>query len=114
MQLLHSFLHFQLPTESGYSITVGDGKTSRLRGEEKTYFNKPLQPGTDYCVTFIMHNFYKQVPHTVVYYEKNITTESTERRTEVSKTNPHLHLYVLAVILICIPFGFLIHRSVIY
>lgn len=76
----------------------------------KPVFNKPLQPGTKYCLTFIVKNNYKQSEHQIVYYEKNIVTKhSPEMRYEPHR-NASVHLYVLVIVLLCIPLGFLGYR----
>lgn len=72
--------------------------------------NKPLLPNTKYCLTFIVRNKYEETEHEVVYYEKEITTSEVQNEQLIQPQNTYTHLYMLFVVLLFIPAGFLLYR----
>ncbi|XP_056638820.1 uncharacterized protein LOC130446528 [Diorhabda sublineata] len=69
-----------------------------------------LEPNTKYCVTFIINNMYKGTQHDIVYYEKLKTSNSQIIQKESSVQSSFNHLYLLFIILLIVPIGFLVYR----
>ncbi|XP_050510220.1 uncharacterized protein LOC114349462 [Diabrotica virgifera virgifera] len=69
-----------------------------------------LKPNTKYCITFIITNRYKDAEHDVVYYEKLKTTNIQGSSKGVVEGGSSNHLYMLFLILLIIPVGFLVYR----
>lgn len=72
--------------------------------------NKPLLPNTKYCLTFIVRNKYEETEHEVVYYEKEVITSDVKNEQLIQPQNTYTHLYMLLVMLLFIPAGFLLYR----
>ncbi|RZC27695.1 uncharacterized protein BDFB_000742, partial [Asbolus verrucosus] len=74
--------------------------------------NKYLEPNTQYCITFIVTNKYKNSEHDVVYYKKLKTSKGSTKSSDKadSSGSSHNHLYVLLLLLLLVPVGFLVYR----
>lgn len=91
-------------------LVVGDGTTKFVPEIKRHVVNKPLSPNTKYCLTFIVRNKYEETEHEVVYYEKEVFTENIKSQELVQPQNSYAHLYILVVMLLFIPAGFLLYR----
>lgn len=74
--------------------------------------NDHLKPNTKYCITFIVTNNYNGSDHEVVYYEKLKTSEAPSPPTpkEAPSSSQFNHLYMLFLLLLLVPIGFLLYR----
>lgn len=100
---LTEFKFLQLSAET-QEFTIGDVGTH----DSNNSSYKSLQPQTRYCLTFIIVNKYREKEHRIVYYEKDLYTKPLHK--EIHEHNAHVHLYVLAFMLLCVPIGFLVYR----
>lgn len=89
---------------------IGDGTTKFSPELKRHLVNKPLQPNTKYCLTFIVRNKYEETEHEVVYYEKEITTSEVQNEQLIQPQSTYTHLYMLFVVLLLIPAGFVLYR----
>lgn len=91
-------------------LIIGDGTTKYLSELKHYVVNKPLLPNTRYCLTFIVRNKYEETEHEVVYYEKDIITDEVKNEQLIQPPNTYVHLYILFVMVLFIPLGFLLYR----
>lgn len=99
-------------TKDEQDFVIGDGTTKHSLEIKRHIVNKPLLPNTRYCLTFIVRNKYEETEHEVVYYEKEITTENARSEELIQPRNTYAHLYMLLVVLLLIPAGFLLYRYI--
>ncbi|CAH1965540.1 unnamed protein product [Acanthoscelides obtectus] len=87
-----------------HSFKVATNKTSKIM-----IGNGKLHPLTKYCVTFIVTNNFKGAEHDVVYREKIRMSKSVvpSKKASTSGFDP---LYMLLLLLLLVPIGFLIYR----
>lgn len=97
-------------TEDTQDLIIGDATTKFAPEIKRHVINKPLLPNTKYCLTFIVRNKYEQAEHEVVYYEKDIITNDTKTEQLVQPQNAYVHLYILVVVLLFVPAGFLLYK----
>lgn len=97
-------------TKEAQDLVIGDATTKFAPEIKRHVVNKPLLPNTKYCLTFIVRNKYEETEHEVVYYEKEIITENAKNEPLIQPQNAYAHLYILAVILLFIPAGFLLYK----
>nr|CAI5845464.1 unnamed protein product [Callosobruchus analis] len=86
---------FKVSTNITSKIMIGNGK---------------LQPLTKYCVTFIVTNNFKGSEHDVVYREKIRMSKTQVPAKEPSSAGHFNPLYILLLLLLLVPAGFLVYR----
>ncbi|XP_044744390.1 uncharacterized protein LOC123306449 isoform X2 [Coccinella septempunctata] len=84
-------------------------ETKKLTVGKTDPSGKPLKAATEYCITFLVENVYKNSTHMNVYREKLTTPPHTEiQPPQSASSGPHLFIIVIIVIIVLIVIGFLI------
>lgn len=71
-----------------------------------------LKPDTQYCITFLITNNYHGKEHDVVYYEKLTIPSLPVQPPQVTPASSFNHLYMLFLMLMLVPIGFLLYRYI--